>query len=809
MKMNLQILHLEDDDIDAEIIKNILKEERIECSITRASCKKEYFSKILQNDYDIIIADNSLPDYDGISALKYAREHKPKIPFIFVSGTIGEDRAVEALRYGARDYVLKRNLNKLAPAIKRIMHELEIELASIESEEKYRSFFENSMDAILLTIPNGNILSANPAACRMFEYSENELIKIDRTDIIDLTDHQLADFLSVRKLKGNALGELTFIRKGGKRFPGEVSSAIFKDHEGFERTSMIIRDITERKLAEETLRVNHERYKKSQKIGSVGSWEYDIENDSFWGSDEAKMIYGFNSETDIFSAEDVMKCVIERDSVNRALIDLIEKNEFYNIVFDIIPSNSLEKKTINSIAELSRGENGNQVKVTGVIQDITDKIHAEKALRESEEQFRSLYVNSTIGIYRTTPEGQILLANPALVNMLGYSSFEELAARNLEKDGFEPTYERKQFLEIIEINGEINDLESAWTRKDGTSVYMSERAKAIRDPKGKTLYYDGTIKDITEQKLAEQELLIANKELVFQNEEKEKRAAELIIANKELVFQNEEKEKRAAELIIANKELVFQNEEKEKRATELFFAKERAEQSDKLKSEFLAQMSHEIRTPINIIIGNIDYLNDSFNEKMDSDTRDCFDGIDLASKRIIRTVDLILNVAELKTSGYKPRFVKVDLNSEILNKLYQEHQLCAKQKEIEFIYTTKEKETKVIADQYSLTQTFDNLIDNAIKYTKKGKVEILLGKNSTGNIMVEIKDTGIGISKEFLPKLFEPFVQEVQGFSRTYDGNGLGLALVKKYCELNNAIIEVESEKNVGSTFRVIFDNKN
>ena len=82
MKKNMQILHFEDDDLDAKIIKNILKEEGIECSITRASCKKEYFSNIHKNDYDIILADNSLPDYDGISALKYAREHKPKIPFI-------------------------------------------------------------------------------------------------------------------------------------------------------------------------------------------------------------------------------------------------------------------------------------------------------------------------------------------------------------------------------------------------------------------------------------------------------------------------------------------------------------------------------------------------------------------------------------------------------------------------------------------------------------------------------------------------------------------------------------------------------
>jgi len=313
----------------------------------------------------------------------------------------------------------------------------------------------------------------------------------------------------------------------------------------------------------------------------------------------------------------------------------------------------------------------------------------------------------------------------------------------------------------------------------------------------------------SERKQAEQTLIIADQELLFQNEEKEKRADELVIANKELLFQNEEKEKRADELVIANKELLFQNEEKEKRAVELTVAKERAEQSDKLKSEFLAQMSHEIRTPLNAIIGNTDFLNDSFNQKMDADTLDCFESIDLATKRIIRTIDLILNASELQTSGYKPNFVKIDLNSDILHKLYSEHQLSAKNRGLKLIYTCKQADSNITADDYSITQIFANLIDNAIKYTKTGIIEILLEENKSGDLIVEVKDTGIGISKEFLPRMFDPFVQEEQGYTRSYEGNGLGLTLVKKYCEINNAIIEVESEKNVGTTFRVIFNGRN
>jgi len=227
--------------------------------------------------------------------------------------------------------------------------------------------------------------------------------------------------------------------------------------------------------------------------------------------------------------------------------------------------------------------------------------------------------------------------------------------------------------------------------------------------------------------------------------------------------------------------------------------------ADKIKSDFLAQMSHEIRTPLNAIVGNVNYLNDSFGEKMNQDARECFEGIDLASGRIVRTIDLILNVAELQTSIYKPQYEKIDLDLKILKKLYKEYSLSAKQKGLEFIYTCKEKETIITADEYSITQIFANLIDNAIKYTKKGKIEILLERNKTDNIVVEIKDTGIGIKKDFLPRLFEPFVQEDQGYSRSYDGNGLGLSLVKRYCELNNSFIEVESKKNVGSIFRIIF----
>jgi PAS domain S-box-containing protein len=150
-------------------------------------------------------------------------------------------------------------------------------------------------------------------------------------------------------------------------------------------------------------------------------------------------------------------------------------------------------------AEVSTLEHHQHGKVWVVMhQDITEHKRMETAFQESEERFHSLFKNSTIGLYRTSQDGKILLANPALITMLGYSAFEELATRDLEKDGYAPGYERSNFRQQIENAGEIKGFESAWTRKDGSTIFVQESARIIRDNTGNILYYEGTVEDITE-----------------------------------------------------------------------------------------------------------------------------------------------------------------------------------------------------------------------------------------------------------------------------------------------------------------------
>ncbi len=138
-----------------------------------------------------------------------------------------------------------------------------------------------------------------------------------------------------------------------------------------------------------------------------------------------------------------------------------------------------------------------------IMSDVTDALQAAEKLSASEKQFRDLYENATIGLYRTTPEGQITIANRALVRMLGYGSFAELAVRDLEQAGFEPEYPRRDFRERIEREGQVIGFESAWKRHDGTTIFVRESAMPIRAEDGSIRFYDGTVEDISERKRAE------------------------------------------------------------------------------------------------------------------------------------------------------------------------------------------------------------------------------------------------------------------------------------------------------------------
>ncbi len=237
---------------------------------------------------------------------------------------------------------------------------------------------------------------------------------------------------------------------------------------------------------------------------------------------------------------------------------------------------------------------------------------------------------------------------------------------------------------------------------------------------------------------------------------------------------------------------------------ELEVALDKARESDRLKSAFLAQMSHEIRTPLNVILVSIPLIADEIGNK-DPELQDIIYSVGSAGKRLHRTIDMILSMSAVQSGNYKPEYEKITLGGEVKT-LSDEFRSLAEEKNLKLFFENHSTRSNVFADKYTVTQIFQNLLGNAIKYTHSGQIQVTIDDYKSDKLIVKIEDTGIGMSEKYLKKIFSPFSQEDAGQKRKYEGNGLGLALVKKYVEINRAEIKVASEKNKGTVFSVIFN---
>lgn len=242
------------------------------------------------------------------------------------------------------------------------------------------------------------------------------------------------------------------------------------------------------------------------------------------------------------------------------------------------------------------------------------------------------------------------------------------------------------------------------------------------------------------------------------------------------------------------------------RTVELIAAKEKAEESEKLKSAFLAQMSHEIRTPINTILNYISLIKEELDTFSSESIDESFEAIDSGSRRLIRTIDSVLNMSQFYAGSFEVQYDKLSLREDVIDDLRNEFKPFVDNKNLYFNIQSDIDDDYIVGDKYTVTQMFSNLIDNAIKYTNEGSITVDIRNHDEDRIAVEVSDTGIGMSEEFLQDLFQPFTQEETGYTRKFEGNGLGLALVQKYIDINYGIITVESTKGKGTKFRVLLN---
>lgn len=867
----LKILFVEDLPTDVEFNIREIRKSGIEFVSLVVETKEGYIKALSEFKPDIILSDYSLPKFNGMEALLIKKEIAPLVPFILVTGSLNEETAVGAMKADADDYLLKHNITRLVPAIKSAiekksnLREKEAVLKVLQdSEERYRLLLENSMDAILLTTPDGTILSANNSAREMFCMTEDEIKFAGRNGIVDVTDPRFEKLLAERIEKGRAKGELTFIRKDKSKFAAEISASVYTNSRGEMRISMVIRDNTERKLAEAA--IIRERALFRTLIDNIPDAIYikDTEGRKTLANPEDVRNMGCSFEeeaigktdSDVYGTDDASKFTADDKYVLSGNTVLDREESF-------VDKNGNKRWILTSKLPLYNGA-GEVTGLLGIGHDITARKQSEEMLRESEERLRSLYENATIGIYRTTPDGKIEMANPALVNMLGYNSFEELSQRNLSTDGFELHHPRSEFQSLIKRDGIVKGLESAWQKKNGTIIFVRESARAIFDNEKKPIHYDGIVEDITEHKLAEDKIKVLTLSveqnpvtIVITDPEGNIEyvnpkfcdttgyTAEEVLGKNPRILKSGDKSKEEYEnlwsTIVSGKvwigelhnrkksgELYWEkasisaivNEngdiahfvavkeditEKKKILEELITAKERAEKSDELKSEFLAQMSHEIRSPLNIVMSMANLIKEEYPGTKTKEMEQYFQGIELSGRRIIRTIDLIINASEMQVGTYQPIIKRIDLLNSVLVEIQKTYQSSADEKGIAFSLDCRVPHAFISADDYSVRQIFTNLIDNAIKYTNTGYVQITVFKDSEDKLCVCVKDSGIGISPAFMKNLFIPFSQEDHGYTRKFEGNGLGLTVVKRFCDLNNAKISVESEKGIGSKFTVAF----
>ncbi|NQT63576.1 MAG: PAS domain S-box protein [Candidatus Marinimicrobia bacterium] len=225
--------------------------------------------------------------------------------------------------------------------------------------------------------------------------------------------------------------------------------------------------------------------------------------------------------------------------------------------------------------------------------------------------------------------------------------------------------------------------------------------------------------------------------------------------------------------------------------------------ANQVKDQFIANISHEIRTPLNSIVGFSDILKERYSETVSEKDQSIFGYITSSGNRLMHTVDSILNIAQLSAGTIKVQKRKLDLSS-IIRAVVNELKDRSDEKNLDLIYLPSKEEAIIFADDYCVHQAILNLTDNAIKFTFEGQIELRLG-HKNGQVKLSIIDSGIGISEDYKNRIFQPYTQESEGFTKNFQGIGLGLALTKQYLELNSIDLKLESKKGVGTTFTLMF----
>ncbi len=365
------------------------------------------------------------------------------------------------------------------------------------------------------------------------------------------------------------------------------------------------------------------------------------------------------------------------------------------------------------------------------------------ALIAAERDYRSIFDNAIDGIYRSSLAGRQLRANPALVRLNGYDSEEEMlrSVNDIAAEWYVEPGRRAEFMRLLNEQGQVENFESEiYRHKTRERIWISENARLVRDELGRPLFYEGTVRDITELKQAGEELDIARKQ---------------------------------------------------------------AEAANNAKSQLLANVSHELRTPLNAILGFSEILAGEMLGQLGERYRDYAKDIHDSGLHLLSIIDDLLDLSKIEAGRLNLSEDIVDV-VELFDTVSRFVRERASSAGLTLSIELPDGMPAVKADRRALRQVLLNLLSNSVKFTPAGgHIALEAIRDPCGGIGFRVRDTGIGIAAGDIPRALEPFGLIDSSLSRRYAGTGLGLPITRALVELHSGRFELVSEPGVGTTATV------
>jgi PAS domain S-box-containing protein len=515
----LRILSIEDDPKDTELIQDLLETEGIVCEVTRVDTEALLRDLLKQGGIDLILADYSLPSFDGISALKVAMRTCPDVPFIFVSGTLGEEVAIEALKIGATDYVLKTRLSRLVPSVVRAQREATQKAERRRAEDALRQSEAYLAEAQRLSHtgsfgwrPSTGEIIWSEETFRIFEYDRATKPSIE---VIFQRVHR-EDAASVKETVERASQdgkdfehEYRLVMPDGSVKHVHVVAHAERDQSGELEFVGAVMDTTESKRAEKKLRRSEESLLEAQKLSHTGSWRHDVASGAVIVSPEVFRIHGVNPDDDASNTKFFFGRILPED--RKRVVDLFERAELEKIEFQVdyrivLPDGTI--KHLHTIGHPILDESGELVEFVGTAMDVTAAKQAEEALRRSEGYLADAQrltgtgswawnVGTRQGVYWSQENYRLLGFDPEAGIPSNEAFYERIHPEDRER------VRREVFLERPE-EGPQFDMEFRIVLPGGAIKYVHSTGHPVRNISGDLLEYVGTSMDVTERKRGEQ-----------------------------------------------------------------------------------------------------------------------------------------------------------------------------------------------------------------------------------------------------------------------------------------------------------------